>query len=197
MSQLWNTRFNTEQYIYGTEPNVFFKQELEKLNPAKLLLPAEGEGRNAVFAAKIGWQVTAFDASTVAQAKALKLASHNGVSINYRILNFTEAYFDPESFDAIALVFAHMPSLMRTAVHQNALKWLKPGGVLILEGYSKQQHQFNTGGPSDADMLYAVTDLKHDFASMAQLNVTEVITELSEGSQHIGQSALIRVVGVK
>jgi SAM-dependent methyltransferase len=197
MGTIWDERYNTRQFIFGTEPNVFFASELTQLIPGKLLLPGEGEGRNAVFAALNNWQVTAYDTSTIGRSKALKLAAENGVAIDYQIMDYTQMPYATESFDAIALVFAHMPSAIRTKVHQHLVTLLKPGGTLILESYSKQQHQYKTGGPSDADMLYSLPDLRDDFCQLSHLEAYEIVVPLNEGTAHVGNSALVRVTGIK
>src|SRR5680860_901350 len=108
MDDFWNERYGIEEYVYGTEPNQFYKEQLEKLSPGKILFPAEGEGRNAVFAAKQGWQVTAFDPSIEGKRKAEFLATKNDVTIDYQIDNYDSVDFEKESFDYIVLIFAHM-----------------------------------------------------------------------------------------
>ena len=104
MNQFWNGRYSVNEYVYGTEPNAFFKEQLEKLAPGKILLPGEGEGRNAVFAAKSGWEATAFDSSTEGKRKAENLAQKNNVNIDYKIFDYESAEFNPEEFDAIGLI---------------------------------------------------------------------------------------------
>jgi len=99
MTDFWNERFGAEEYAYGTAPNQYYKEQLDKLLPGKILFPAEGEGRNAVFAAKLGWQVTAFDPSIEGKRKAEKLATENSVSIDYRIDNYENVSFPANHFD--------------------------------------------------------------------------------------------------
>lgn len=144
MSDFWNVRYATDEYVYGTEPNLFFRENLLRLTPGKILLPAEGEGRNAVFAAKQGWQVTAFDNSIEGQRKALQLAKKEGVSISYLMNSFDSANFPTQYFDCIALIYTHMPANERNTNHRKLVSFLKPGGYLIIEGFSKNQLQFNS-----------------------------------------------------
>lgn len=193
MSDFWNLRYATEEYVYGTEPNAFFKENLLKLAPGKILLPAEGEGRNAVFAAKQGWQVTAFDNSREGQRKALQLADKEDVSISYLIDSYDSANFPPQYFDCIALIYTHMPPDKRTVYHQKLASFLKPGGYLILEGFSKNQLQYNSGGPKDYGMLFSVEELKSDFSEFNIIQAEETEIELKEGTFHDGKASVIRL----
>jgi len=161
------------------------------------LFPAEGEGRNAVFAAKQGWDVTAFDPSIEGKRKAEKLALLNGVSIEYRIDNYEFIDFPKESFDCIVLIFAHMHPLKRKEYHQKLMTFLKPKGTLILEGFSKNQMNNKTGGPRDVDMLFSKEELQSDFGSFSKLTISENDTALNEGPFHQGVASVIRVLGVK
>ena len=139
-SIFWDERYSSEEYVYGTEPNQFFKQILDKIPiPGKLLLPGEGEGRNALYAAKLGWQVDAFDQSPVAKLKTHRLAKANNVTINYSI--FDLAKFTPQKnfYNCAAIIFVHFNSEERKSFHQKIIESLKPGGILILESFSKSQ----------------------------------------------------------
>jgi len=197
MNDFWNERFGTEEYAYGTEPNRFYKEQLAKLPTGKILFPAEGEGRNAVYAATQGWLVTAFDPSIEGKKKAELLAQKNKVSISYLIDNYEFVDFPRESFDCIVLIFAHMHPLKRKDYHQKLATFLKPGGILILEGFSKKQINNNSGGPRDLDMLFSVEELKSDFGSFSELKITEDDAQLNEGPFHKGTASVIRVLGVK
>lgn len=194
MSDFWNVRYATDEYVYGTEPNSFFRENLLKLTPGKILLPAEGEGRNAVFAAKKDWQVTAFDNSIEGQRKALQLAEKEGVSISYLLDSFDSANFPPQYFDCIALIYTHMPASERNTNHRKLVSFLKPGGYLIIEGFSKNQLQFNSGGPRDSGMLFSVEELKSDFYDFKIIQVEETETELKEGTFHDGKASVIRLL---
>ena len=197
MDNPWNERYNTTEFIYGKEPNVFFAENLMKLSAGKILLPAEGEGRNAVFAAKNSWQVTAFDGSEIAKEKALKLASDNNVKINYTCNYYENFEFNENYFDAIGLVFCHINSEKRKIIHNKFLKFLKKDGYIILQAYSKNQLKNKTGGPMDLDLLYSVDDIKADFEEMEILFLEENTINLSEGSYHVGQGSVVSFVGKK
>jgi SAM-dependent methyltransferase len=197
MSQFWNERFAREEYVYGTEPNKFYREQLEKLAPGKILFPAEGEGRNAVHAATKGWQATAFDASIEACKKAERLAAQNGVSVDYHTVDFENVSFPEESFDCIVLIYTHLHPLKREQTHRKLATFLKPGGTLILEGFSKKQIENNTGGPRNVEMLFSEEELRNDFGFFTELSVSETDVSLDEGTFHNGKASVIRVKGVK
>lgn len=202
MKAFWNERFAAEAYAYGTEPNRFFQEQLDQLAPGHLLMPAEGEGRNAVYAAQQGWEVTAFDISEAGQKKALQLAQQRGVQINYQVGQLAELDFAPESFDAIGLIFAHFPPALRPDLHQQLSQLLRPGGHLILEAFHKGHLAFNrsnpqAGGPKDAALLYDAETLRTDFPDFEFLLLEEIEIRLEEGQFHVGQSAVIRLLAQK
>jgi len=195
MERMWNEKFAQEEYIYGEEPNEYFKEELKKLNPGKILLPAEGEGRNAVFAAKNGWKVLAFDSSIEGKKKAEKLAAKNQQRIFYQIADMENFDTEENQYDVIALIYAHSTSRERN--HKNIIRFLKPGGYLILEGFSKKQINNNTGGPKKESMLFSKKELAKDFSSLTDLKITEEEIILNEGAHHQGNSSVIRLIGRK
>lgn len=197
MNDFWNERFAAEEYVYGTEPNEFFRQELEQLTPGKLVLPGEGEGRNAAFAARMGWQVTAFDPSTEGKKKAEQLAARHHVQLDYRIDSYDSIELETEAFDCLALIYTHMPPGSRQAYHQKLSECLKTGGTLILEGFSKAQINNNSGGPGNVDMLFSEEELQADFAGFSSLRINETEVELDEGPFHKGKANVIRLVGLK
>lgn len=197
MSQFWNERFSAKEYVYGTEPNHFYREQLEKLPPGKILFPAEGEGRNAVFAAHNGWQVTAFDPSTEARKKALNLAGEKNVEINYFLADYENINLPSASFDCMVLIYAHMPPNKREEYHQKLAALLKPDGTLILEGFSKKQINYNTGGPRNEAMLFSLQEIRSDFQSFSHLTTAEKRIELNEGIFHSGTAAVIQALGRK
>jgi len=197
MVDKWNKRYAAEEYSFGTAPNAFFKEQLDLSDSGRLLLPAEGEGRNAIYAAENNWEVVAFDSSEQGRKKALKLANEKDVNIDYQVNDFKGVDFKEGEFDAIALIFAHMPEGSRREYHQKMLKYLKPGGIIILEGFEKNQIDLNTGGPKDKSWLFASHDLFSDFSSLSNINVAESKVELNEGASHQGEAAIIRLIGKK
>ena len=163
MKEHWNNRFNTSEYVFGKEPNEFFKQELDKLKPGKILFIAAGEGRNAIYAAKNGWQVDAIDYSEIAKEKALKLALKNNVKINYRIVDVFEYSFPLSTYDAIVNIQFHSPEQIRDEFNSKLIAALKPEGKIILQVFDKEQIKKNTGGPKDIDLLYSLEDIVNGF----------------------------------
>lgn len=202
MKEFWNARYQESDYAYGTEPNRFFESQIRTLPIGKALFPAEGEGRNAVFAASLGWEVVAFDLSEAGKAKALKLADARQVTITYEVATLQEFEAEKESFDALVLIFAHFPSQLRKAFHQKLTTFLKPGGTLILEGFSKKHAAFNSvnekaGGPKDPAMLFSKQELEEDFDGFDIQLLEEAEVELQEGNYHLGKSAVIRLIARK
>ncbi|NOX86783.1 MAG: class I SAM-dependent methyltransferase [Chlorobi bacterium] len=197
MKTMWDERYASNSFIYGRKPNAFFKKQISRLMPGKILLPAEGEGRNAVFAARLGWEVVAFDNSTEARKKALKLASERGVNIDYRLISYDEFDYKTNDFDAIALIYAHVPGKIRQSLYRKMLEFLKPGGMVILEGFSKKQLRNNSGGPKDIDLLFSKEELKDDFLSLSEINMRETEITLNEGEFHKGNASVIRMTGKK
>lgn len=197
MNNFWNERFGEKEYAYGEAPNNFVKQELKKLNPAKILFPAESEGRNAVYAATQGWDVTAFDPSIEGKKKAELLAAKHNTQINYHIAGYEDVNLPIRHFDCIVLVFAHMPPANRNDYHNKLSTFLKPGGVIILEGFSKEQIDKNTGGPQNIHMLFSKEELQTDFSHFSDIKITAAETILNEGPFHQGIASVIRVSGIK
>ncbi|MDA3929156.1 MAG: class I SAM-dependent methyltransferase [Prolixibacteraceae bacterium] len=197
MKELWNARYSKTNYVYGLEPNNFFKQEIQKLSPGKILLPAEGEGRNAVYAAKLGWEVTAFDISTEGKKKADKLAVEIGVSINYLIADFEQFDLQNKAFDCIALTFVHTIPQKRITNHKLVQKWLNPKGTIILQGFSKEQINYQSGGPKEETMLFSPKELEVDFKDLSIVMISKTEENLNEGEFHKGKASLINLVAKK
>jgi SAM-dependent methyltransferase len=197
MNEFWNDRYSQKEYVYGTEPNNFFKKSIEKTTVGKILLPAEGEGRNAVFAAKLGWDVTAFDFSHSAMKKAIDLAEKEKVKINYLIKDYNNYAAEEDYFDCIALIFVHPPKKLRKQFHNKLLTLLKPGGKLILEGFSKDQINYNSGGPKDIEMLFSKEELLEDFKGVQKIELNTNEAELSEGLFHKGIASTVQLFIIK
>ncbi len=203
MKEFWEERYRNKEFAYGVVPNVFFEDALEKYSPkGKVLLPAEGEGRNAVFASKKGLDVNCFDISNQGKLKALKLAELNNVNINYLVGEFSEMKFEENSFDVIALIYAHFSADLKTQYHKILTKYLKKGGVLIFEGFSKKQLKINENnnqsfGPKNIDMLYSLEEIKNDFSALEIVVLKEEEIELTEGIHHQGKAVVIRFIGKK
>ena len=197
MVNLWDERYASETYIYGVEPNDWFVEKLHIMKTGKLLLPGEGEGRNAIWAASIGWNVTAFDQSPEAMKKAMHLASEKNVQINYMVKDLRCFRAEENSFDAIGLIYVHMPPEYRSKVHNELIRLLKPGGCFILESFSKAQLSNDSGGPKDINLLYDTDELKEDFKSLKILEFYNICIRLEEGKLHHGIADVIRLFARK
>ena len=198
----WNSRYQATDYAYGKTPNAFFRTQLDKLPAGKILLPADGEGRNGVYAATRGWDVTAFDLSREGRRKAEALAAECGVSLSYLVGTLDEMDFQAASFDALALVFAHFAAEQKTALYRELLRLLKPGGTIIFEAFSKNhfalaQQNPALGGPKSPDMMASADEIRRDFADCEILLLEETLTEVHEGLFHNGMSSVVRFVGRK
>ena len=200
---MWNERYGEKEYAYGEEPNVFYKQEIDRIaQVGKALFVAEGEGRNAVYAAEKGWEVIAFDTSEQGGEKAQRLAASRQVKIDYRVGTFEETIEENERFDLIVFIYAHLPEKERGILFQKCLKQLNSEGKIILEAFSKGHLKYreinpSVGGPGVSDLLLSVDELKKAFRILSILKVEEHVIDLKEGKYHNGQGKVIRVVGKK
>jgi len=197
MQNQWDERYARQEYIYGTEPNKFLKDQLTNLKPGKILFPAEGEGRNAVFAASLGWQTDAFDQSIEAQKKALQLADKKGVSIGYNIQLLDEWNPEPDQYDCIVLIFVHLPDGLRQQVHNSVIRALKPGGTLILEAFTLNQLPRTSGGPKTAELLFSEQQITSDFKELIFTKFEETQSLLDEGPLHQGLADVIQLIAIK
>jgi SAM-dependent methyltransferase len=200
MNQKWDERYKDQEFAYGKDPNLFFKEWLSKFKPGSILMPADGEGRNGVFAAQLGWKVTSFDLSIEGQSKALQLAKENHVAIEYIVGDLEQLTFEREAFDVIGLVYAHFSGDKKSIFHKQLNNYLKPGGIIIFEAFSKKHIHFNkldpkVGGPKDVDMLYDKAEIIADFKNYEILMLEEEEILLNEGKYHIGKGSVIRFVG--
>ena len=199
---MWNTRYSEDTYAYGKEPNLFFKEQLAKLPVGRMLLGAEGEGRNAVYAARLGWDVAAFDISDAGRSKAMQLAAERDVTVDYRVGNLPELGFGGEQFDVIGLIYAHFPPGIRPEYHRLLDTLLRPGGTVIFEGFGKNHLEYRkrnekVGGPGDLASLFSTEELKADFDNYDVLLLEETEIELNEGRYHNGRGSAVRFVGRK
>lgn len=194
--QFWNARYKETPSAYGTRPNLFFKRFIDSHKPGTLLLPAEGEGRNAIYAASKGWQVDAFDFSEVAREKALNEAAKRSLQIDYRLQRI-ETFVADKKYDAVALIYVHLPAMVRHAFHQEVFKSLKPGGFLIFESFAKEQLHLESGGPRDPELLYDAPSICSDFPFLHLMYCGQKELELNEGVYHRGTAAVLQVLGQK
>ncbi|MFK7983202.1 MAG: class I SAM-dependent methyltransferase [Saprospiraceae bacterium] len=198
MKDFWNNRYAKRKYAYGQAPNKFFKEILDRTIGDKILLPADGEGRNAVYAASKNWEVTAYDYSPEAKDKALKLANQNGVSINFQLKGHEDFDFTPATYDAVGLFYTHGTKEIKRNLHQEVISTLKKGGILMMEVFSKAQLLYNSGGPKNPDMLFSIAELYEDFEEQLNIDVAkQKVIKLDEGTFHQGEAEVIRLVAYK
>jgi SAM-dependent methyltransferase len=195
----WQQRFATPGYLFGTAPNVFLKAHAHLLRKGeKALAIADGEGRNGVFLAERGLDVLSVDFSPLAQEKARKLAAERGVSLRIEQADITNWAWPEAAFDVVAAIFFQFSQPPeRAKIFAGIKKTLKPGGLLLLEGYGPKQLEYKTGGPSDLARLYTRDLLQDAFGDFSSLDIREYDAELHEGDRHAGMSALIDLLGRK
>lgn len=196
--EFWDQRYNSDSYLYGKNPNDFLVENLVRLKSGgRILCLSEGEGRNAVYLALNGFQVTCVDLSSVAKEKALKLAAKNKVKIEYDVSDLNDYDLGEEKWDGIISIFGHTPPIVRQQLHQDIKKALKIGGTFLLEGYGIEQLKYDSGGPKDKDMLYTTEEFETDFDSLHIQVLRSVVREISEGAAHSGDSSVIQLVAEK
>ena len=201
MSELarWEARFAAPGYHFGTEPNAFLKSKAHLLKPGQTALSiADGEGRNGVFLAEQGLDVLTMDFSPTALAKARALAKERGVTIRAEQADLDTWPWPIAAFDVVAAIFFQFCApLLRARVFAGIKRALKPGGLLLMEGYRPEQLKYKTGGPSEVENLYTRALLEKEFADFAKIEIAEYDRDIQEGSGHGGMSALIDLVGRK
>ncbi len=192
----WNQRFAAEGFHFGTEPNVFLASQASRLRPGMTALSiADGEGRNGVWLAQQGLAVTAFDFSPVALEKAKRLAASKGVEVQLELSELGAWDWDARQYDVIAGIFIQFATpAERAHLFAGICRALKPGGMLLLQGYRPEQIKYGTGGPRVPEQLYTGALLKEAFAALEILELREHDSEVHEGQGHSGPSALIDLV---
>ncbi|WP_420459785.1 SAM-dependent methyltransferase [Neolewinella sp.] len=203
MSEFWNDRYAAPDYAYGTAPNAFFAEQLRLRQPAgRILLPADGEGRNSVYAAEQGLEVHAFDLSAEGQRKAMQLANQRQVAIDYKVGEFLHFGYHEGTFDVLALIYAHFPAKLKEDYNRRLATYLRTGGLLIFEAFgqhhlSYRQDDPKVGGPGVAEMLFSTEELRRTFPHFEVYHLAEEAVALSEGNYHQGTGSVVRFVGRK
>jgi len=197
MNSFWNERYDGRDFVYGESPNIFFAETLSTLKQGAIILPCDGEGRNAVHAASEGWETLAFDLSESGKEKANHLALKYGVIIDFQIKDAATALYPNNSADVVAIIYAHLTPEVRKQLHSNVFNWLKPGGKVILETFSPAQLKNSSGGPKDIDMLNTKEILSEDFKDFSINYLEYEHIQLSEGKYHEGPADVIRMIATK
>ena len=194
---IWDERYASKEYQYGTEANDFLCQVAEKIPLGKCLCLAGGEGRNAVYLAGRGHQVTAVDASAVGLKKARRLARQSSVEIETIVADLNNFAIEPESWDAIVSIYCHVAAEIRPALHRKVVAGLRSGGMLILEAYRPEQLEYRTGGPPAVEMLMTLEQLRQELCGLNFIHAVELEREVVEGKLHTGVGAVVQVLAVK
>ena len=192
----WNRRFAEEGFLFGTEPNHWLRDHAAVWQPGqRVLCVADGEGRNSVWLAARGLQVDAFDVAEVGVAKARRLAAERGVTVNFSVADCDSFAWPEAAYDGVAAIFVQFadPEL-RSRLFAAIVRSLKPGGVLVLQGYTPKQLEYRTGGPPLLSHLYTEAMLREAFAGLEIVTLAEYEAEVAEGSGHHGRSALVGLV---
>jgi cyclopropane fatty-acyl-phospholipid synthase-like methyltransferase len=194
----WNARFSTPHYLFGESPNAYLRQMQPQLLPGKTLLLADGEGRNSVWLAQQGLELDAFDFSPVAVQKAQKLAEKNAVNVNFQCCNWESFDWAPQRYtNIVGVFFQFVNPEARAQLFSKIDQALKPGGILLIQGYGKEQMQFTSGGPGVLENLYDEALLCAAFAQYKVLDIRTYTEAISEGEGHSGMSALVGFLAQK
>jgi len=194
---MWDQRYSDEEYVYGKDPNEFLANSANKIPKGKVLCVAEGEGRNAVFLAERGYDVIAVDSSSVGLAKARKLAEERGVNIQTIECDLANFDIEPDSWDGVVSIFAHVPPQVRTQLHKKIVNGLRSGGVLILEAYRPDQLKYKSGGPPTAEFMMTLQGLEQELTGLTFEYGVELDRDVVEGKFHTGKGAVVQIIGLK
>ncbi|QEP41714.1 class I SAM-dependent methyltransferase [Ectothiorhodospiraceae bacterium BW-2] len=194
---MWDERYSGKEYAYGTEPNDFLRSMADRLPVGKSLCLADGEGRNGVWLAQQGHEVTAVDASKVGLEKAKQLALQRNVTISTIRCDLAQFELGCEQWDLIVSIFCHLPPSLRCQVHHRAIRALKPNGIFLLEAYTPAQLQYKTGGPPVVELMMDSQCLRRELHPLTLLHLEERVRELNEGRLHQGQGAVVQLLARK
>jgi SAM-dependent methyltransferase len=195
---IWDQRYGTEEFFYGTEPNDFLREQARLIRPGgEVLCLAEGEGRNAVHLAGLGLRVTAVDGSAVGLGKMRRLADSKGAQVTGIHADLGDFAIAPQSWDAIVSIWCHIPAPLRARLFREAVAGLRPGGLFILESYHPRQLEFRTGGPPTADLMVTLDAVRRELTGLDFITAQEIERTVQEGKGHHGPSAVVQVVARK
>ncbi|KAJ3260005.1 hypothetical protein HK103_001515 [Boothiomyces macroporosus] len=199
MANRWDERYNTKEFVFGTQPNDYLCQVVQHIKPGgKVLSLGEGEGRNAIHLAKLGFQVDCVDLSIEGVKKLNEWAKQEGLQDKVKaFVADLEAYEMKPGYDAIISIWCHMPSSVRVKVHAKVVKSLAIGGYFILEAYTPKNIGRGTGGPQDADRVLTADILPDELTGLKTVKMEELERDIHEGGGHNGMSSVIQYLGVK
>lgn len=194
---MWDERYDTDEYVYGRDPNSFLAEHAASIPAGRVLCLAEGEGRNAVHLAGLGFEVVAVDSSAVGLDKAERLATEAGVAIETAVADLAKFDVPENSFTGVVSIFCHLPPPLRADLHRRVVRGLQPGGTLLLEGFTPEQLDYRTGGPPDAALMMTLSELRRELDGLDIVLGRELIRPVHEGRLHHGDSAVVQVVARK
>ena len=194
---MWNERYSSDRYAYGMEANDFLVSMIDRLPGGKILCLAEGEGRNAVWLAEQGNEVTAVDASDIGLQKADRLAKARGVEITSVHADLADYDIGRQQWDAIISIFCHLPPDLRQDVHRRCVAGLRDNGMILLEAYTPSQLEYKTGGPPVAEMMMDMRSLRSELNGLEFLHLQECVREIHEGEFHNGPGAVVQALARK
>ena len=190
----WDERYSESGFVYGTEPNEFLALVADQIPRGPVLSVGEGEGRNAIFLARLGHEVVAVDQSDVGLAKLRQRADELGVHIETQQADLGGYAIEPGAWAGIVSIFCHLPPSIRVPLHAAIVRGLRPGGVFVLEAYTPQQLGRGTGGPPSLELLVSLADLERELAGLEFLHAAELEREVREGAYHTGLASVVQVV---
>jgi SAM-dependent methyltransferase len=194
---MWNQRYAEEGFVYGTQPNDFLAQAAARIPRGRVLSLAEGEGRNGVYLASLGYDVVGVDSSAVGMAKAQRLAREQGVELTTVVADLGRFIIPQASFSGVVSIFCHLPPEIRGPLLRDAVAGLIPGGMLVLEAYTPRQLEYGTGGPPQAELMMTLEQLRRDLVGLELEHALEIEREVHEGRYHRGLSSVVQVIGRK
>ncbi|MBT3251638.1 MAG: class I SAM-dependent methyltransferase [Candidatus Marinimicrobia bacterium] len=193
----WDVRYDLDEYVYGKDPNIFLSENSGIFSGKNILSLGEGEGRNAVYLAKCGFNVTAVDSSIVALKKAQNLSRENDVSLTTICEDLSNFTIGCQKWDGIISIFCHTSPDLRSKILKNSVAGLRQNGIFLLEAYTKDQLNYNTGGPRVAALMMSLQQLKCDLSELDIIHGVELIRKINEGSLHCGTSAVVQILAIK
>ena len=194
---MWDERFSEPGYAYGTDPNDFVVSVADRIPHGKVLCLAEGEGRNAVYLAGLGYQVTAVDTSKVGLEKAESLARERGVRIETVHADLSDYPIGAGDWQGIVSVYCHLAPSVRAVLHERCQQGLAPGGLFILEGFTPRQLELGTGGPKSRELLMELEVIRQELSGLRLEIDREIERDVREGKYHRGRAAVVQILAVK
>ena len=190
--KMWDERFSQSQPVYGDQPNAFLAAQTSRFQRGmKLLVPADGYGRNGIWLARQGFSVHTVDLSPVGVARARKTAEAVGLAMTIEQADLALWKWPEAEFDGVFAIFLHLPPDVRAKVHGAMLRSVKPGGLVIVEAFSTSQLKYSSGGPKRVELLYTAEMLRRDFAGTEAILLEEKEAQISEGTMHSGAAAVV------